>query len=477
MVDPLNVDDKVAYFLAVTGLDDRNLCIEILEAHGWDLEAAISAITEGANPSASDLASGSRNSGQDGNLASSSWEGVDGSDSQNNQIVPNPASPGIVWKLVTLPFSVVRGGFGLLTGVIGFGVWVAGGVLTHSLNVLGWGPGAGQQREENSPLVSMSSGAAEAVAFINGFEREYGDCHPVFQRASFMEALRTSREEFKLLFVYLHSPEHPNTQVFCQETLCSEAVVEYVNQNFVSWGGNVRASEGFKMSNSLKASTFPFCAVVMPATNQRIALLQQVEGPKSPDEFVAILQRVVEESGSVLTAARLEEEERRHNRRLREEQDAAYQAALEHDQARERERQAEAERLQREAAEAERMRREEEEAIARAAQEAAEREALLEKRRQEKAVALGVEPEKGPNVTQVLVRFPNGERKERRFHSSAKIQTLYDYVDSLNCLHTEKYSLVSNFPRVVYGPDKYDLSLREAGLHPQASLYVQMEDA
>uniref|UniRef100_A0A0C9RQU9 TSA: Wollemia nobilis Ref_Wollemi_Transcript_1303_2038 transcribed RNA sequence n=1 Tax=Wollemia nobilis TaxID=56998 RepID=A0A0C9RQU9_9CONI len=477
MVDSLNVDDKLAYFQAITGLDDHNLCIEILEAHGWDLQAAISAITEGANPSASDLASGSRNSGPDGNLASSSWEGVDGSDSQNNQIVPNPASPGIVWKLVTLPFSVVRGGFGLLTGVIGFGVWVAGGVLTHSLNVLGWGPGAGQQGEENGPLVSMSSGAAEAVAFINGFEREYGDSHPVFQRASFMEALRTSREEFKLLFVYLHSPEHPNTQVFCQETLCSGAVVEYVNQNFVSWGGNVRASEGFKMSNSLKASTFPFCAVVMPATNQRIALLQQVEGPKSPVEFLAILQRVVEESGSVLTAARLEEEERRHNRQLREEQDAAYQATLERDQARERERQAEAERLQREAAEAERRQREEEEAIARAAQEAAEREALLEKRRQEKAMALGVEPEKGPNVTQVLVRFPNGERKERRFHSSAKIQTLYDYVDSLNCLHTEKYSLVSNFPRVVYGPDKYDLSLREAGLHPQASLYVQMEDA
>lgn len=44
------------------------------------------------------------------------------------------------------------------------------------------------------------------------------------------------------------------------------------------------------------------------------------------------LQRVLEESGPVLVAARLDAEERRTNMRLREEQDAAYRAALEEDQ-------------------------------------------------------------------------------------------------------------------------------------------------
>lgn len=70
------------------------------------------------------------------------------------------------------------------------------------------------------------------------------------------------------------------------------------------------------------------------------------------------------------------------------------------------------------------------------------------------------------------MRFPTGERKERRFHSSATIQSLYDYVDSLDYLKAEKYSLVSNFPRVVYGPEKHSLSLKEVGLHPQVSLFV-----
>ncbi|CAN1299707.1 Plant UBX domain-containing protein 10 [Linum perenne] len=255
-----------------------------------------------------------------------------------------------------------------------------------------------------------------------------------------MEALQQSRDAYKLLFVYLHSPDHSDSPVFCEETLCSEVLTEFVNHNFVSWGGSIRASEGFKMSSSLKASRYPFCAVVMPATNQRIALLQQIEGPQSPEEMLTLLQRVLEESAP----------------------------------ARERQRREEQERLEQEAAEAERKRKEEEEARERAAEEAAEREAARVRMRQEKASSLGVEPEKGADVTQVLVRFPAGERKERRFHSSTTIQSLYDFVDSLGYIEVEDYSLVSNFPRTVYGNEKRSLSLKEAGLHPQASLFVEL---
>lgn len=72
------------------------------------------------------------------------------------------------------------------------------------------------------------------------------------------------------------------------------------------------------------------------------------------------------------------------------------------------------------------------------------------------------------------MRFPTGERKERRFQSSTTIQSLYDYVDSLGTLDVENYGLVSNFPRIVYGSDKVSLTLKEAGLHPQASLFVEL---
>lgn len=48
--------------------------------------------------------------------------------------------------------------------------------------------------------------------------------------------------------------------------------------------------------------------------------------------MLSILQRVLEETSPVLVSARVEAEERRNNMRLREEQDAAYRAALEADQ-------------------------------------------------------------------------------------------------------------------------------------------------
>ncbi|VVB08742.1 unnamed protein product [Arabis nemorensis] len=486
----VDVADKLGYFQAITGLEDPDLCTEILQAHGWDLELAISSFTS-SDPRddhhhASSSAPGGGGGGDGGDRSavftdSTARElndypsrGIDTELVMRDDGSGRP--PGIAWRIITLPISIVSGSLGLVSGAIGFGFWAAGGVLSYSLGMLGFGSGRGGS-ESSARLVSVSSAAGEAMEFVALFDRDYGSSNafkPDFVSEGFMDALQRSRSSFKLLFVYLHSPDHPDTPVFCERTLCNEAFAAFVNENFVCWGGSIRASEGFKMSNSLKASRFPFCAVVMPAANQRIALLQQVEGPKTPEEMIAILQRVVEDSSPVLVTARVEAEERRNNLRLREEQDAAYRAALEADQARERQRREEEERLEREAAEAERNRKEEEEARERAEREAAEREAARVRMRQEKALALGDEPEKGPDITQVLVRFPNGERKGRRFESKTTIQTLYDYVDSLGVLETEEYSLITNFPRTVYGRDKASMSLKDAGLHPQASLFIEI---
>ncbi|PHU27970.1 Plant UBX domain-containing protein 10 [Capsicum chinense] len=464
-----DVADKIAYFQAITGVEDADLCTEILAAHGWDLELAISVFTSQNDHSAPD------NPAFEPPTTSNLTPPVETTGliaGGNGGAAAATGPPGIAWKIITLPFSIISGGLGLISGAVGLGVWAAGGVLSYSMRMIGLN--SGRNGESSSALVSVSAATAEAMSFVDGFDRDFGSIRPHFTAEGFMDALQRSRHEFKLLFVYLHSPEHPDTPIFCERTLCNEALVAFINENFVAWGGSIRASEGFKMSNSLKASKFPFCAVVMAATNQRIALLQQVEGPKSPEELLTALQRVLEESAPVLVSARLEAEERRNNIRLREEQDAAYRAALEADQARERQRIEEQERQEREAAEAERKRKEEEEARERAAREAAEREAALAKSREEKLQSLGPEPEKGPDVTQVLVRFPTGERKERRFQCSTTIQSLYDYVDSLGCLEVEKYSLVSNFPRTVYGSEKLALSLKDTGLHPQASLFVEL---
>lgn len=278
----VDVADKLAYFQAITGLEDPDLCTEILQAHGWDLELAISYFASTNTNNDADNNAVSTTTAATTDVGSSAAESsssasrdlYDRSDSGAGGVAA--AAPGLAWKLITLPFSVISGSLGLVSGAVGLGLWVAGGILSYSLGMIGLGPSAGRNGESSTQLVSVSAAAREAMDFLSMFEREYGSRRPNFVTEGFMDALQWSRNAYRLLFVYLHSPDHPDTPLFCERTLCSEVFTEFVNENFVAWGGSIRASEGFKMSNSLKASKYPFCAVVMPATNQRIALLQQV---------------------------------------------------------------------------------------------------------------------------------------------------------------------------------------------------------
>ncbi|RRT51634.1 hypothetical protein B296_00050998 [Ensete ventricosum] len=337
-------DEKLAYFQDITGLDDPDLCTEILSAHNWDLEIAISSFTSHVAPSSSSSIPPSSAA------ASSSSSSISPSATAASSSAPPALAappPGLGWKIVTLPFYVVSGGVHLITGAVGLGFWIAGGVLSRTLGLLGIS--AVPRDQEADRLIPLSASAAEAADFVAAFERDYGgaasSAGPRFVAEGFVDALHRSQREYKLMFVYLHSPEHPDVPAFCKGCLCSPAVAAFVNENFVAWGGSIRREEGFKMSNSLKASRFPFCALVMPSTNQRIVLLQQVcqsfcllysvlqiEGSMSPEEMLTILQRVVEECAPSLVVARLDAEERRNNQQLREEQDAAYRAALEADQ-------------------------------------------------------------------------------------------------------------------------------------------------
>ena len=61
-------------------------------------------------------------------------------------------------------------------------------------------------------------------------------------------------------------------------------------------------------------------------------VLVQLEGPLSPAELVEILQRTLEEQGLAFRSGKAKQEAKiRADRRLREEQDAAYLAALQID--------------------------------------------------------------------------------------------------------------------------------------------------
>ena len=56
-----------------------------------------------------------------------------------------------------------------------------------------------------------------------------------------------------------------------------------------------------------------------------------------------------------------------------------------------------------------------------------------------------------------------------------KVQSIYRYIDSLGLPGVDKYRLVSSFPKRVYSVEEMGMtSLKDAGLHPSASLFIEL---
>jgi len=80
-------------------------------------------------------------------------------------------------------------------------------------------------------------------------------------------------------------PPHSGTCVWCcwggdrdlmrgdaciyRSTLCNPEVVEYINSNFVVWGGTVTSTDGYDTMGLCQVSSFPHVAIYVPSRQNR----------------------------------------------------------------------------------------------------------------------------------------------------------------------------------------------------------------
>lgn len=195
------------------------------------------------------------------------------------------AGNGVVRRMVSLPRSIF-GGFSRVMGQ-GMDLMGIGGRRNHHHNHQLQPTNFPFQYQSEFPLndpynyfpqfsQQPDSFPQEEWAFLTNFEQQFGTTHPFFYACRFMDALKMAQDEKKFIFLYLHSPEHPFTPGFCRETLCSEVVIQFLDANFISWAALANRGEGLHLAYTLRASSFPFCAVVAPASGDNMAVLQQV---------------------------------------------------------------------------------------------------------------------------------------------------------------------------------------------------------
>jgi FAS-associated factor 2 len=413
--------------------------------------------------------------------------------SRRMAVPPRPRAPvahagplrSLTLSVLRVPFTLARSGLGLAWSVASFSLGVAAFMGDRVLP-------AGLMRGVRGTVAALTAlpddldPAEQARRFLQQFKSSYGDRHPRFVESGIKQAITQAKNEFKFLFVYLHSSEHQDTDQYCSDVLCHPDVVAYVNSHFVSWGGDVRFSDAYQFSQRLEVTRYPYVALLNTTPSNQVQLVAAMQGPTEPGTLLAHLTAAEDQHGMVLMAQRLELQEREFARRLREEQNQEYESSLAADRERDVLRQAERERAEAEALEAEReaqRQRMEVEAEERARQELLD---ALARRRAEGAAALGPEPEAGPGTALVRLRLPDGSSSQRRFLAGDPMSCVFRFVDSLDSTTFLRYTLVSSYPRKVFSRDgeaddaaaavSDSVSLQDAGLVPQAALFVQPEE-
>ena len=91
------------------------------------------------------------------------------------------------------------------------------------------------------------------------------------------------------------------------------------------------------------------------------------------------------------------------------------------------------------------------------------------------AAALPAEPAAGEGVTTVLVRMPDGPRISRRFDKAAPLRLVRRWVEASSPaeMRMVAFELVSTYPRFVATEQNAEQTLEQAGLHPQATMFVK----
>jgi FAS-associated factor 2 len=74
---------------------------------------------------------------------------------------------------------------------------------------------------------------------------------------------------------------------------------------------------------------------------------------------------------------------------------------------------------------------------------------------------------------QIMIRFPNGQRRQQSFLHTDTIREIYKYVNSFGIPGIGQYQLVRSYPRKTYGHQQLAMTLRDAGFHPSVTLYIE----
>uniref|UniRef100_A0A1A9W0Q3 UBX domain-containing protein n=1 Tax=Glossina brevipalpis TaxID=37001 RepID=A0A1A9W0Q3_9MUSC len=425
--------DKVLQLQDLTGIEDINICRDVLIRHQWDLEVAFQEqmnIREG-RPS---MFAGSRD--------------------VRAPVVINDRFLQQVFSATMPGGRTARSASGVpvprsLTGIIGYIINVVFQYCYSTISsILNLFIGGNEERIVTDPLGDVTS-------FIRSYSERYPQ-HPVFYQGTYAQALNDAKQELCFLLVYLHSDPTKNLDVdsFCRQTLADSSVIEFINRNTLFWACDVSSPEGYRVSHSINARTYPVLVLIALRAN-RMVIMGRLEGDCTAEELVRRLQTVINANDVWLSQARVDRLERNFTQTLRRQQDEAYRQSLRADEEKERLRQMEREKE-----------RVAEETLKRQKEEAEKRKEEIAQLKLDLSERVPTEPPAdAPNVISVVFKLPNGARIERRFLHTNSLMDVSNYL-FCHPATPDEFEITTNFPkRTIYSKTNENDTKSSANTH------------
>ena len=295
----------IATLSSISGESDLEACRARLAAHGFDLEAAVNdalGVSAPPPPPPPPPSSGPRRRRRATMTTTTT------------RPVPFRSNNDVVGGILSIPFRIVF-------AVAGAALRVAGGVLSAVL------PASITRRVRALPPVTIGGEIDDpvvaAAAFIADFNDKYvrdddddagASSAPAFLPCSHADALREAKRAIKFLFVYLHAPEHEDTDEFCVKTLCDARVVALLEEHALAWGGDVTTSDAFRLAGvaGVRPSAYPYVALLQNAEGASgPELVMACEGAIDPVGLLEVMMTAIAEQGDVVEAARARRTEAR----------------------------------------------------------------------------------------------------------------------------------------------------------------------
>ncbi|XP_016968217.1 FAS-associated factor 1 isoform X1 [Drosophila biarmipes] len=320
-----------------------------------------------------------------------------------------------------------------------------------------------------------------STQFVENYKARYGEPCPDFfvgslESAKQLACLRSAKER-KLLAIYLHHGKSILINVFCDQLMKHESIIQTFKEKFVLYGWDMTyesnkdmflssltaciSSNASLTARNIKLDKLP--AIMLVGKSRQLGsnceVLSVIHGNIGLDDLLTRLIETCEMFEEQLQVEIRQEDERAARDQVKAEQDMAYQETLEADMAKD------AAKRQKEAAQLAERKRIESERL----EEDARRESIRLVAQQ----SLPQEPsEQEAGTSKIRVRKPTGDFLERRFFTKNNLQDLLNFVTA-NGFLIEEYKLLSSWPRRDLTAIESSQTLETLKLYPQETVILE----